>query len=329
MVSVVVESNSFSQPHSKNRLVSANMAYTQRIATLDDVGAIAPLWQAFAEARSQVDPSMQLVYGFDYERYVAYQLAKPLFFCFVLEYEQQPVGFLSIYIYDEAPPADLPSDITFLDSPFKSRRVGAVFGLYVQEIHSKKGVGIKILIDAAMQKAESFKITDIDILVSNDQLGIHEYLEKRLGFKRSAVQLTKHYEITDKDLPNLHIRNNEVDRVNIPIPEAIPLKDLSTGETVKNAQGEIVYLEPLRDENGKVFKSSRGLPIYPTPMRDPQTQGWLFDDLGHLVFTPFARNEVGAIAEVNGIPKSMLPVYDYVDGQLILKRDEAGNYCFT
>ena len=130
-------------------------------------------------------------------------------------------------------------------------------------------------------------------------------------------------------LTNLHIRNNEVDRVNIPIPEAIPLKDLSTGETVKNAQGEIVYLEPLRDENGKVFKSSRGLPIYPTPMRDPQTQGWLFDDLGHLVFTPFARNEDGAIAEVNGIPKSMLPVYDYVDGQLILKRDEAGNYCFT
>ena len=305
------------------------MAYTQRIATIDDVGAIAPLWRAFAEARSQVDPSMQLVSGFDYERYVAYQLAKPLFFCFVLEYEQQPVGFLSIYIYDEAPPPDLPSDITFLDSPFKPRRVGAVFGLYVQEIHSKKGVGIKILIDAAMQKAESFKITDIDILVSNDQLGIHEYLEKRLGFKRSAVQLTKHYEIIDTDLPNLHIRNNKVDRVNVPVGEAIPLKDLSTGEIVKNAQGEIVYLEPLKDDDGKAFKSSRGLPIYPTPMRDPQTQGWLFDDSGHLVFTPFARNEQGEVIEVDGIPKSMLPMYDYTDGQLILKRDAEGNYCFT
>ena len=60
MVSVVVESNSFSQPHSKNRLVSANMAYTQRIATLDDANAIAPLYKAFAEARAMSRANMYL-----------------------------------------------------------------------------------------------------------------------------------------------------------------------------------------------------------------------------------------------------------------------------
>jgi hypothetical protein len=33
------------------------MSYSQRIATLEDISAIAPLWKAFAEARSLADPS--------------------------------------------------------------------------------------------------------------------------------------------------------------------------------------------------------------------------------------------------------------------------------
>jgi hypothetical protein len=39
------------------------MSYIQRIATLSDVSAIAPLWKAFAEVRSQVDPSMRIFYN--------------------------------------------------------------------------------------------------------------------------------------------------------------------------------------------------------------------------------------------------------------------------
>ena len=76
--------------------------YHQRLATPEDEKAIAPLWRDFAEARSQADPSMNLKPGFDYEGYVRYQLKKPLSFGFVLEYEQQIVGFLFTYVYDEA-----------------------------------------------------------------------------------------------------------------------------------------------------------------------------------------------------------------------------------
>jgi hypothetical protein len=105
------------------------MSYSQRIATLEDISAIAPLWKAFAEARSLADQSMPIIPDFDYERYVAYQLGKPLSFCFVLEYEEELVGFISMYLYDEAPPPNLPSDLEVLENPFKPRRVGAVLGL--------------------------------------------------------------------------------------------------------------------------------------------------------------------------------------------------------
>jgi hypothetical protein len=57
--------------------------------------------------------------------------------------------------------------------------------------------------EAAIAKAEELKVTDIDLLISIDQRGIHALLE-RFGFIKSAIQYTKHYEITDENLPNLH-----------------------------------------------------------------------------------------------------------------------------
>lgn len=44
--------------------------YNQRLATLDDTTAIAPLWQAFLQQRSQQDPSIILKPDFDYISYV-------------------------------------------------------------------------------------------------------------------------------------------------------------------------------------------------------------------------------------------------------------------
>jgi len=303
------------------------MSYIQRIATLEDISAIAPLWKAFAEARSLADPlSMPLIRDFDYERYVADQLAKPLSFCFVLESEKELVGFISIYLYDEAPPSDLPSDLEILNNPFKPRRVGAVLGLYVQELHRKIET-IKLLIDAATKKAESLKITDIDVLVSQDQTGVHALLEKT-GFTKSAVQYTKHYEINETNLPSLHPHHRELQQIDISKPEAIPLKDPLTNEIVQNLAGETIYLEPVKDENGTILKSCRGLPIYPPPVRDPQTQNWVFDNSGNLLVAPLLFDEKGEIIEIDGIPKFKSPVYDYENGKLSLKVDEEGKYMF-
>jgi hypothetical protein len=52
---------------------------------------------------------------FDFARYVGYQLSKPLSFCFVLQYEQELVGFLSIYFYDEAPPPQIKEELEMLE----------------------------------------------------------------------------------------------------------------------------------------------------------------------------------------------------------------------
>jgi hypothetical protein len=98
---------------------------------------------------------------------------------------------------------------------------------------------------------------------------------------------------------------------------------------VRNAQGEGVYLYPLTDESGEWLKSSRGMLIYPIPIRDPQSQEWVFDDSGKLVVCPVAYDEQGEIQELDGIPQFCLPLYDYVEGKLMLKQDDRGNYLFS
>jgi len=174
--------------------------YHQRLATSEDAIKIAPLWQAFVEARSQADPSMRFKAKFDYQRYVTAQLNKPFSFGFLLEYAEKIVGFLFIYIYDETPPPQI-SELELLENPFVPRRVGAVLGMYVQEPHRKPAT-ITLLTEAAIAKAEELKVTDIDLLISIDQTGIHALLE-RFGFTKAAIQYTKHYDITGTNLPNL------------------------------------------------------------------------------------------------------------------------------
>ena len=299
--------------------------YHQRLATPDDAIKIAPLWQAFVEARSQADPSMRFKAKFDYERYVAAQLNKPFSFGFLLECAEAIVGFLFIYIYDETPPPQI-SELELLENPFVPRRVGAVLGMYVEESHRKPST-ITLLTEAAIAKAEELKVTDIDLLISIDQTGIHALLE-RFGFTKAAIQYTKHYDITETNLPDLR-PSYENSGATISNPGAIPLKDPQTQALVRNAQGEGVYLYPLTDESGEWLKNSRGLPIYPIPVRDPQSQEWVFDESGELVVCPVAYDEQGKIQELEGIPQFRLPTYDYVEGKLMLKQDDRGNYLFS
>jgi ribosomal protein S18 acetylase RimI-like enzyme len=178
-----------------------SLSYIPRIATPEDKSMIAPLWKAFMEARSQNDPTLILTPGFDYERYIENLLLKPLSYCFLLETAGELVGFLFTYIYDEAPPPNLPEGLNILEKPFKPRRVGSVLGLYVQEKHRNLET-IKLLVDAALVKAESLKVTDIDLSIGAEQTGIHALLEK-LGFTKATVQYVKHYAVIRTDLPSL------------------------------------------------------------------------------------------------------------------------------
>jgi hypothetical protein len=216
--------------------------------------------------------------------------------------------------------------LELLENPFVPRRVGAVLGMYVEESHRKPST-ITLLTEAAIAKAEELKVTDIDLLISIDQTGIHALLE-RFGFTKAAIQYTKHYDITETNLPDLR-PSYENSGATISNPGAIPLKDPQTQALVRNAQGEGVYLYPLTDESGEWLKNSRGLPIYPIPVRDPQSQEWVFDESGELVVCPVAYDEQGKIQELEGIPQFRLPTYDYVEGKLMLKQDNRGNYLFS
>jgi len=177
------------------------MPYQQRLAIANDVSEIAPLWEKFAHDRVQINPSMKIKPNFDFRRYVEYQLKKKDRYCFILEHYPQEnsenktiVGFLYTYIYDESPPPNLSSELLAeieLQTPFLPRKVGSVLGLYVVEKH--RGIGIKILIESALKKAEELGITDLDLLISEDQISLQHILEKKYDFTRSGVQFVKHY----------------------------------------------------------------------------------------------------------------------------------------
>ena len=311
------------------------MPYIQRLATLADTSEIAPLWQAFAQQRTNADSSMKLKSNFDFCKYVEAQLKKPRSYCFILEYlsshtsdSKNIVGFLSTYVYDEAPPPELSTELESLENPFQPRRVGSVLGLYVQEKH-RQPENIKLLIDAALAQAEDLKITDIDLLIGEEQRGIQALL-KRAGFSKTAVQYTKHYQVTTTNLPSLHPPVPQPASLTDLSPKAIPFHDPKTQEIIHNPQGRPVFLEPLTDESGKVLKNSRGLPIYPIPVREPQSQAWLFDQQGKLVVRPVVRDEKGKVVEnEQGIPQFYSPVYERLDGKLRLKCDQKGNYVFS
>ena len=308
------------------------MNYTHRLATQEDASAIAPLWKAFAQQREEVDPTMTIKPNFDFLAYITHQLAKPLSFCWVLEHENTIVGCLFIYFYDEAPPPNLPIDMIVqqeLNNPFMYRRVGSVLGIYVQPEHRKEQT-IKLLANAAMEQAEEMKVSDIDLLSSAEQTGMHALLE-RFGFTKAAVQYTKHYSsiLEVSNLPNLHPPHPEIDFPEVlPQPSALPLRDPKTNELVRNYDGEPVFLCPLKDEEGEMMKTTAGLPIYPMPLRNPENDNWLFNDKGELVCSPVLRDENGLVIEVNGIPQFCLPAYEFVEGKIRLMRDALGNCVF-
>lgn len=310
------------------------MAYKPRKIVSEDSPVIAVLYAEFIEERERLDPSLSLKPSFDFEAYIRQWIDRPFSVNLALEQEEsgEVVGFLLTYVYDEAPPPFLDSEAVArheLSSPFIPRRVGTVLGLYVREGH-RSLLGISQLIEAALAEGEALQITDIDLLISAEQTGIHRLLE-RAGFTRSAVQYTKHYEVErEQNLPSLHPEQPELASGDRSVGEAIPLFDPRTKERVYNSQGEPVFLEPVKDESGKVLVSSNGRVIYPMPLLDPQTRSFVFDREGNLVVRPLLREENGEIVEDRrGIPQFNPPLYRYEKGKMYLQRNEEGKYLFA
>ncbi len=299
--------------------------YYVRRAKLDDATMIAPLWMAFLEERSQHDLSIVLIPDFDYVSYVKQKLESRSLHTFVLEFAEnrQIVGFLCVYFHDEIPSLNYEG---MRDTPFQPRRIGGAIGMYVQPQH-RKPESITLLVESAIALSEELKVTDFDLLISMEQTGVHKLLE-RFGFKKAAIQYTKHSEIEESELPKLESPVSEEIAVKMPTPTMIPLRDPKTQQPVINPQGKQVFLHPLKNELGESLKSSNGLPIYATPLRDPQTQEWVFNELGELVTCPVILDELGKVKEKQGIPLFKKPIYEMVDGKLRLKKDESGNYLF-
>ncbi len=300
--------------------------YYQRQANLDDATKIAPLWKAFLQKRSKHDPSIILKPNFDYVAYIKQKLESESIYGFLLEHGEKKdiVGFLFVYVHDETSYLDN-GGIT--DSPFQPRRMGGAIGMYIKEEH-RKPEAITLLVESAIALAKELKISNIDLLISMEQKGIHKLLE-RFGFKKAAIQYTQNYEITHEDLPKLGTPKTQGIAVKMPTPSLIPLRDPLTQQPVINPQGKQVFLHPVTNEAGEILRSSNGLPVYPTPLRDPQTQDWVFDKSGELVVCPVELESMGKVKEHNGIPVFQKPIFEQIDDKLVLKTDEMGNYLFT
>ena len=309
--------------------------YITRLATIADRTQIAPLWKAFAQERVKRDSSVQIKPDFDFVEYVGQQIQKPLSFCYVVEHclesssaQKTIVGFLHTYAYDEAPSAN--RSPVFLQqhhqaNPFTYRRVGTVMGLYIEEEHRRLEV-INQLVEAAMQRAETLKLTDINISASVEQVSLHKLL-KRLGFSQTVVQYQKHYEYSPTDnLPDLHPESIK----NLPsIGQPQPLRNLKTKELVRNRDGKVAQITPTIDIQGNLLKTSQGLPIYPPPVLNPQTQEFIFKDDGELLLCPLLIDEQGQIIEKEGKVMFGSPVIELKNGESYFQRNEKGDYVFT
>lgn len=309
-------------------------SYTYRLAKDTDVREVADLWSAFAKEQEQGNPSIIINQEFNFEDYVQHQFSNNLTYCWVLEQNNENslndepiVGFLLGRYYDETPPPSLSQTLLErhrLNHPYQYRRVGSVLALYIQPEH-RSPESITLLIDAALQHAEFMKVTDIDLMIGAQLSGLQSFLE-RIGFTRTAIQYTRHYNIQeDTELPNLHPSASKNKNSELSRPQAIPLRDPKTSELIKGPQGNPVFLSPL-----EAVSQGEGpqLPIYPTPVRDPQTQSFVFDPNGELVVCPILRDETDNIFTHKGIPQFKPPAYEYVHGKLQLKQDPKGNYIF-
>lgn len=307
------------------------MAYHQRLAKLGDTKAIALLYQKFIQERVEADSSMKLKSEYDWEHYIEYQLKQRNHYCFLLESPEEKgiVGFLLAYAYDETPPPPLPDNFPLLQNPFQPRRIGSVIGLYIEPNHRKLET-INLLVQKAIAKAQELKLTDIELLINIEQKVIQNILARN-GFKATAIQYSRHFTVTDTDLPSLHDSYSHLEsgQIEKPLPTKIPLRDLKTQEIVKNKQGETVFLEPIKDEKGNYLRNYQGNAIYPVPVRNPDTNNWAFDQKGKLVVCPLLRDEKGNLVENQGIPQFRPPLYQMKNRKLSLKRDSQGNYLFA
>ncbi|TAE61214.1 MAG: hypothetical protein EAZ87_02835 [Nostocales cyanobacterium] len=311
------------------------MTYNHRLATLEDHKTLAPLMSEFFADRAKVDPSIVIKDNFNFENYAAYQLLQPLNFTWILEHEngqqKTAVGFMSIYFYDEAPPPNEPASLMDRHNfghPLKPRRVGSVLGIYIQEEH-RLADNVKLLVNSAFKKAAEMKVTDIDVLISEDQTGM-QALVTRLGFKKVATQYIQRFTIPENtELPSLYPPHPELELPELPpVPSALPLKDIKTQELVRNSQGEVVFHYPLLNEKGEPILSSEGLPIYPTPLLDLDTNQYIFDH-DKLVVYPVLYDEKGNIFEYQGLVQFHPPVYEIIGGKPQPKKDQNGKYVFA
>ena len=250
------------------------MTYTTRPAIPEDTHAIAPLWQNFLQERAEASPGIAVKSDFDIEQYIAQQLQKPLSFGFILQSQAnaslQTVGVLLAYAYDEAPPPTMPEELQNIyqaETPFHSRRIGSVLGLYIQPEH-RQPQAIEQLIQVAIAQAEALKVNDIDLLIGSDQTGLQALLQ-RLGFAQSAVQLVKHYpavrDFDSSQLPNLHPIHQAETLSQAPSPQAIPLLTTDTNEVVRDSQGNKVWLTPLTTASGNCSIPVKATPSTPCP----------------------------------------------------------------
>jgi GNAT superfamily N-acetyltransferase len=313
------------------------MTYTCRLATPEDTAKIAPLMAAFSQERADIDPTRTLKPDFNFQNYISDRIAKPLHYFWLLEHTEPKlpnysaiVGYLFVYAQDEAPPPNLPEELAtrYLENRIhEPRRVGTALAFYVRPKH-RQPKAIKQLIEAGIQQAKDLKVSDLDVQVGSDRKGLQALLE-RCGFTRTAVHYTCHFNLApDEELPSLHPPHPQQDPVSIPEFDALPLRDPHTQELVTNAEGKPVFLKPLRNQAGDLLTTSQGLPVYPTPVQDPQTQAWVFDRSGELVTCPLLLGDRGQIVEYQGIPQYRPPVYDISQGQVTLKQDREGRYLF-
>lgn len=311
------------------------MNYAHRIASSHDSDAITPFVAELCKEWATIDPTRKLKPDFDWQRYTTYLLNQPHTYCIVLEHTTDTtteiVGCIVTNFFDESPIPNAPPDQLehhAIAHPFQPRRIGTVSGFYIKPEH-RKAKNVIRLIEAAIDQADYLKVDTIDVQVFENRSGIQAFLKRR-GFQPANTQLVLSRTIpAGVELPNLH---SEVADLEVPEyqPEAvpIPLRDPQTGERVTNPENQPVSIAPLTDPDGRPILSSKRIPIYPPPIRDPQTDGWVFDNNGELVVCPAARDDSGEIIERDGVPQFRSPKYAIGNGEAKLIRNPDGSCVF-
>jgi hypothetical protein len=313
-------------------------SYQNRTATSNDSNTIAPFVTELCKEWATIDPTRKLKPDFDWQRYTTYLLNQPHTYCILLEHtpDETPdrttiVGCIVTNFFDESPTPNAPPDQLehhAIAHPFQPRRIGTVMGFYIQPEH-RKAKNVIRLIEAAIDQAFSLEIDTIDVQVFSNRTGIQAYLKRR-GFQASNTQYLLSRSIpTGVELPNLHSEAADLLVPDYkPEPQPIPLRDPQTGDPVHTHDDRPALIYPLTDDDGNLRLSSQRIPIYPPPVRDPQADGWVFDNDGELVVCPAAYDDSGEVIERDGVPQFRSPEYAIGNGEAKLVRTPDGSCVF-